>query len=62
MESSRAGWGSQTWLVTGSMAVAAGGMLDGAVGVDLKLERRQGAPQQAAPRGGPDIPPCGMSA
>lgn len=62
METSRAGWRSQTWFVTGSMAVAAGGMLDGAVGVDLKLERCQGAPQQAAPPGGPDIPPCGMSA
>ncbi|XP_061008358.1 basic salivary proline-rich protein 3-like [Dama dama] len=43
------------------MAVAAGGMLDGAVGADLKLERRQEALQQAAPPGGPDIPPCGRS-
>ena len=52
MGSSRAGWGPQTWLVAGSMAAAAGRVLDGAVRVDLKLEGRQGAPQQAAPPGG----------
>ena len=49
MGSSQAGWGPQTWLVTGSMAEAAGSVLDGAVRVDLKLEGRQGTLGGLAP-------------